>query len=402
MSENRSSQEPSLGKPTDATFVTEVHKRLALESERVVSLEPEVTNLPAAPKQTSVEVVDRKRVDAFRRSLDTTSRLSILDYANENQSRVADHSTTMMRGVMASDTGPMYAELRKIRDTANGLDPESLKEPTGMVAKWFYSAKRAITSFTDKFVTADSMIEGIKANVGRMANERRTSIAVLDKKFDVTLEHVDELTDAIAGGSEALKEIKDEAVRAKSEALALEAAGNIGASLKASQKARDRSSAAELLDRKIMNLQRSRQIAVMNLPTIRSQQDTSQLIMEAASNVANHAIPAWKSQMVLAIDALRQREGLTTLQASREFTSGLIVATQKQLGENAIAVREETAKGFVDTAAIVEAMNELISTLDQCAEIDKQAERTRADERQQLVQAEAALKATLAERNRIG
>ena len=165
----------------------------------------------------------------------------------------------------------------------------------------------------------------------------------------------------------------------------------------AGQKVRDLRAGVDRLDRKLLNLEKSRTIALALMPTIRQSQQTGITLVEELRMAIAHAIPAWKSGMIVHIEQLRQRHGLQTLSAMRDFTNEQLKAMAVQLDQNVEAVHQETQRGIADTEAIVETMNSLIKTLDKVDRLEQEATQARQQSREALRNAEVEFRTRLTE-----
>lgn len=328
---------------------------------------------------------NRSRIDALKAQVDRDSQDSILSLGAAAERSVAAFADTVLDKVMARDTGDAHGKLSEIRLIIQGLDAAGLKKGSGLFGRLFFSAKREIARFSERFMTAREQVDGVARALEDQIHLNRQSLVTLDKLFDQTEDHFAEITCAV----EAARELGEEW---KATLPDLEAAVVANPDDHAAlQRLRDARAAVELLDRKRMNLEKSRSIAFMHMPAIRQVQNTGVLLIQELDQMVKHAVPAWKTSMVINIEQLRQRIGLKALAAATDFTNAQITGMANALEENTVAIHEQTARGIGDVESIVEAIGTLTRTLDKVDTLAAEAAKAREDGRGRLMEAQREL-----------
>lgn len=337
-----------------------------------------------------VETEDRERIDQIKQTVDVTSATSVLGFGTRSEQEMAAFADSVLEQVMSKDTGSVHERLSEMKLIAQGLDASKLKEKKGFFARLFFNVKREVQKFADRFQTARGQIDGIAAQLEDHIMEVQRGIIVLDKLFDQNAENFKELALHIVAGHELLDHYRD-TVLPEVEAKAA-AAGDDPDGMLVAQEVRDLKAAIERLDRKIMNLEKSKTIAFATMPTIRQVQQTGIILVEELKSAIAHAIPAWKNTMVVAIEQLRQRHGIETLQAMTDFTNAQMRAMADQLHDNSIAIQEQSQRGIVDVDVLTETIGKLIETFDKVEKLEGEAREARNQGRAALAKAEQDLR----------
>ena len=338
-----------------------------------------------------LDQVERQRVDQIKQSLDVLSSTSVLNFGTESERRVADFADSVLDQVMSKDMGPVHERLSEIKAIAGGLDSDRLKGGGGFIGRLFFNVKREIRQFSERFQTARGQIDGIAANLEDQIQDINLGLIMLDKLFDQNLNNFKELSLHIVAAREHLEHYRTTVLPAAEQ----EAKDNADSpdAMVFSQKVRDMKAAMERLDRKIMNLEKSKAIAHASMPTIRQVQQTGIMLVEELKSALAHAIPAWKNTMLIHIEQLKQQHGLATLQAMTDFTNAQLKAMADQLEQNTVTIHEQTQRGIADVEAIAYTIGKLIETLDKVDTLEHQAREAREQGRADLAKAEAELRA---------
>ncbi len=344
-----------------------------------------------APESRALEPAERQEIEKIKKNVDLMSSTSVINFGTQSERRVADFADSVLEQVMSKDLGPVHERLSEIKMIANGLNAERLREKKGFFSRLFFNVKREIASFSDRFMTARGQIDGIAARMEDHIQEVNLGLIMLDKLFDQNLENFRELSLHIQAGKELLEHYRTVVLKqAEAEAKARENDPN---ALVYAQQVRDLKAAIERLDRKIMNLEKSKAIAHASMPTIRQVQQTGIMLVEELRSAIAHAIPAWKNTMLIHIEQLKQRHGLETLKAMTDFTNAQLQAMADQLEQNTVAIHQQSQRGIADVEAITYTINKLIGTLDKVDDLERQAREARERGRAELAKAEADLRA---------
>ena len=350
--------------------------------------------LPApAPEVVGYAVAPAERKAAIERAMteiDIDDSNSILFFGTAAQDVVTSVADEMLEGVRNKDTGPAGVALNEMVTTLRGLNVRDLDpgQKPGLLKRMFRRAG-SIARILQQYEQVRAQVDGISNRLDAHTSTLMKDIGVLDRLFEKTLEYFDQLEVYIAAGEERLRQLDTETLPAL--AKEAEASGDI---LKAQQLG-DLRAKRDDLERRVHDLKLTRQVTMQSLPSIRIvQQNDKALVGKIASTMSN-TIPLWRQQLALALTIARSTEAGETLQKATDLTNELLTANANALRSSTQAIRTQVERGVVDIAAVKQANDALIATIDDALRIADEGKRQRVEAEKQLVACEAELKQTL-------
>ena len=160
-------------------------------------------------------------------------------------------------------------------------------------------------------------------------------------------------------------------------------------------RAKDYSSMIDRFEKKIYDLELTRNISMQMAPQIRLIQNSDTLMTEKIQSTINNTIPLWKNQMVLALGMSHSEEAMKAQQLVTDFTNQLIKENAEKLKQSTIAIAEESEKGIVDLESVKFANEQLITSLDEVVRIQEEGRQKRREAENELGIIEATLKQKL-------
>mgnify|MGYP001757427282 FL=1 len=131
------------------------------------------------------------------------------------------------------------------------------------------------------------------------------------------------------------------------------------------------------LDKRIYDLQLSRQIAIQTAPQIRMIQNVNQALAEKIQSSILTSIPLWKNQMAIALTLMRQRNAVSAQRAVTDTTNDLLTQNASMLKQNAIETATENERGIVDIETLKTTQNDIIETIEQTLQIQQDGRQKR-------------------------
>lgn len=110
-----------------------------------------------------------------------------------------------------------------------------------------------------------------------------------------------------------------------------------------------------------------------------------------------NTIPLWKNQVVIAISLLRQENALKLQEEVSKTTNDLLTKNSELLKDNSIRVAKETERGIVEIETLRTVHNNLIATIEETIQIQKEGKAKRAAAETELQNIENELKQKLIE-----
>ena len=216
-------------------------------------------------------------------------------------------------------------------------------------------------------------------------------VAMLDKMYDLNLNYFKELSMYILAGKQKLEQAKTvelPALLAKAEQSGLP---------EDTQKAKDFSEMCNRFEKKIYDLELSRNVSLQMAPQIRLIQNNDTVMSDKIQSTLVNTIPLWKSQMVIAIGVNHATEAANAQREVSDMTNALLKKNAEQLKIATIETAKESERGIVDIETLQATNQTLISTLDEVMKIQEDGRQKRAAAEAELLKIEAEMREKLLE-----
>ncbi len=377
--------------PVAATAVPEM---AAAPSISTPALEMPVGASITAPAEADegLSAEDQKKVDQYSSSIDLHDTQMVLQYGVGAQKNIADFSENALKSVKAKDLGEIGDLLTGVVTELKGFDVG--QEEKGFLGLFKKSANR-LTSIKAKYDKAETNVNNI---VKVMENHQVTllkDIAMLDQMYDSNLAYFKELTLYILAGKKKLEIAKNEELPkllAKAEASGLP---------EDAQAAKDYASLIERFEKKIYDLELTRNISMQMGPQIRLIQSNDTVMSEKIQSTLLNTIPLWKQQMVIAIGLDHSQEAARAQKEVTDATNELLRKNAEALKMATIESAKESERGIVDIETLTQTNQTLIDTLDEVVRIQDEGRTKRAAAEQELARIETQMRDKILEVSKI-
>ncbi len=338
-------------------MVTEVKKEEPMAEENVLSDE------------------EKQIVAKFAEQIDLTNSQMILQYGAGTQKKMADFSETALENVKTKDMGEIGDLLSGVVHELKDFDEEEEKGFLG----FFKKGANKITAMKTKYAKAETNINQICKVLENHQVQLLKDVAILDKMYELNLTYFKELTMYIMAGKKKLEE-----VRSTTLASLLQKAQQSGLAEDA-QAARDLESMCTRFEKKIHDLELTRQISLQTAPQIRLVQSNDTMMVEKIQSTVVNTIPLWKSQMVLALGVEHSAQAAEAQREVTDMTNTLLKKNAEKLKMATLDTARESERGIVDMETLKATNESLISTLDEVMHIQQEGrEKRRAAEAEML------------------
>ena len=218
-------------------------------------------------------------------------------------------------------------------------------------------------------------------------------ITMLDKMYQLNLVYFKELTMYILAGKKKLN-----AVRAGDLKAAQEKAQRTQLPEDA-QAARDLADLCDRFEKKLYDLELTRNVSIQMGPQIRLIQSNDTIMAEKIQTTIVNTIPLWKNQMVLALGIAHSQEAMKAERAVTDATNELLKRNAATLKQGTIDIAKESERGIVDIETLQQTNKQLIETLDELNKIRAEGKAKRASAEEELGRIEGELRTKLLEIN---
>ena len=161
------------------------------------------------------------------------------------------------------------------------------------------------------------------------------------------------------------------------------------------QAARDLDGMCNRFEKKIHDLELTRQISIQTAPQIRLVQGNDTLMVEKIQSTIVNTIPLWKSQMVLGLGVEHSAQAAAAQREVTDMTNELLKKNADKLKMATIDTARESERGIVDIETLKHTNESLISTLDEVMKIQQEGRQKRREAEVEMQRLEGELKTKL-------
>ena len=347
---------------------------------------PEVT--PVQMDESLLNEQEKKAVEEFSKKIDISDSNMILQYGAAAQKNVAGFSESALSSIKTKDLGDVGKSLSELVVELKGFGED--EEKKGLFGKF----KKA----NNKMETMKAQYSKVETNVDRISRELEQhqitlmkDVAMFDQMYELNLKYYKELTMYILAGKKKLKAFRAgelEELRKKAEASGTQ---------EDAQAYNDKVQMCERFEKKIHDLELTRMISVQMGPQTRLLQNNDTLMVEKIQSSLVNTIPLWKSQMVLALGLEHSRQATAAQSAVTNMTNDLLKKNADMLKMGTIATAKEAERSVVDIETLQYTNQQLISTLDEVMNIQREGAAKRKEAEAELGRIEGELKQKLME-----
>ena len=331
---------------------------------------------------------ERKQVDAIKEGLDITDSSQALQFGNAAQKNLADFSDSILAQVRTKDSG-YVGEL--LTDLSTKIDEFSQNETKGFMKKLPIIGK--LVNKADSLVSAyDKLsvkVDKIQSELEKSKLAMMKDIIMFDSLYDKNLEYFKSLQLYIQAGEEKLSELRTITLPK----LRQEAA--VSSDPMAGQVVADFENTVDRFEKKVHDLKLSKTIAIQTAPQLRLIQNNDRMLVERVQSAIYNAIPLWKNQIIIALGLSRQQQLLKTQRAINDTTNELLRKNAEMLKINSIETAKENDRSIVDIETVRKVNEDLITTIEETMQIQRDGRAKRQSAEQELQQLEERLKNTL-------
>ena len=363
-----------------------------------LTLEPAGT--PAAPEPEKPEVkpvelddsmlseAEKKAVDDFAKKINVMDSNMILQYGAAAQKNVAGVSESALASVRTKDLGEVGKSLSELVVELKNFGEE--EEKKGFFGKLKKSG--------NKLEIMKAQYSKVETNVDKIVRELEQhqvtllkDVAMFDQMYELNLKYYKELTMYILAGTKKLAEIQ------ATELPALRARAEQTGAQEDAQRYNDLVQMCERFEKKLHDLELTRMISIQMGPQTRLLQNNDTLMVEKIQTSLVNTIPLWKSQMVLALGMEHGRQATAAQSAVTEMTNELLKRNADMLKMGTIQTAREAERSVVDIETLQHTNEQLISTLDEVLNIQRESAQKRKAAEVELGRIEGELRAKLLE-----
>lgn len=331
---------------------------------------------------------EKKTINDYSKMIDISNSQHVAFYGADSQRKIADFSDQTLGSIKTKDLGEISTELTGL---VTQLTTMSGEQPKGFFSKLFRKAETNLAEIKANYDSTAKNVEKITRSLEDHQVKLIQDISMFDQMYQLNLEYFKELTMYIIAGKQALENAKNTTgaeLRAKAEASGLP---------EDAQAYSDFNALCDRFDKKLFDLELTRNQSLQMSPQIRLLQGNDQTLVDKIQTVIVNTIPVWKNQMVLALGLANSQKAMAAQRAVTDATNSLMRKNAEMLHMGSIDVARENERGVIDLETLKETNKHLIDTLTDIQKIQSEGREKRLQAEAELQQIEGELKTKLME-----
>ena len=301
---------------------------------------PEPAAQAAQQPEVNLTAEEQAMVNSFAEKIDITNSQQVLQYGSACQKKIGDFSEAALSKVSTKDLGEVGDMITSLIGELKNFDAN--EEQQKGIMGFFKKKSNQIDALKTKYNKAETNVEKIQSMLEAHQVQLMKDIAMLDKMYELNMAYFKELSMYILAGKKKLAE-----VRANELQQAMDKAKASGLPEDA-QAARDLADQCERFEKKLYDLELTRNISLQMGPQIRLLQNNNAMMTEKIQSTIVNTIPLWKNQMVLALGLAHSQQAMQAERAVTDMTNDLLKKNAEALKMGTIETAKESQRGVVD------------------------------------------------------
>ena len=326
---------------------------------------------------------EQEKVDQLASTINFMSSDIDSTYAADAQKSMTSFSDTVLAKTSNKDAGEAGEYLADLLGTLNKSKLDDVPV-IGTVSMKLKAMQR-------KYQKVESQMDEIVAKLEKAKSQMVKDIAMYDRMYAENLAQYKQLKIYVAAGKKALKDFY------ATQMPALEQQVQASNDPMAAQTLKDFKDKLERFAKRLDDLDRVSVICLQTAPQIKILQNADKTIQDKINTTITTTIPVWKSQMVLAIGLANQQKALDLQNAADDLTNKLLSEMASKTHQGAVAAAKAGQRSVVDIETIQKVNSELISTLQETIQIQREGRAAREQAEGQMRKMEEDLKNALIE-----
>lgn len=343
-----------------------------------------------------VKIMDRLSEEEKQKALALASQIpagnyeAILTYGANAQTELSSFSHQMLDHVQKKDIGPVGDILKDLMDKLGQLNPEELStQKKSGIKRLFGKVSRSVQELMTKYQKLSTQIDRIGIQLEHSKRGLIEDVQMLEKLYEQNKAYFQALNIYIAAAEIKRDEILNETIpslRQKAEA---------SSDQMAYQEVNDMAQFLDRLEKRLYDLQLSRQITIQSAPQIRMIQQTNQTLAEKIQSSVMTSIPLWKNQIAIALTLNRQMKAVEAQKQVTKTTNDLLLKNSEMLKINSLETAKENERGIVEIDTLKQTQENLLQTIEETLRIQADGRLKRKAAEVEIARMEEQLKQRL-------
>lgn len=325
--------------------------------------ETQLQNNSATPLFSTLTRFDQKRALKLAEQLNITGYEDVLSFGKPAQHALKNFSSKLLMHVQRKDTSTIGDILFELMEHLDKIDPDALIEKKqSFIGKIFNRQTTSIQQVMSDYRRLSKHIERLGIKLSHSKEGLLADYSMLDELYKLNEDYFNEINVYIAAGEIKRHEIQHELIPA------LQQKADASENPMVKQQLQDMYMRLEWVDRRIYDLEISREIAIQSAPQIRMIQQTHQMLIDKVQTSIMSTIPLWQSQISMLLSMNQQRRASAAqdrlLKASDELmrkNAKMATTTSKDIKRLGTGISHEDVDHFKETQ--LKLLQELEETL---------------------------------------
>ncbi|GGA27177.1 toxic anion resistance protein [Psychrobacillus lasiicapitis] len=308
--------------------------------------------------------VEQQKAKQLANQIPAGNYEAILTYGANAQTELSRFSHQMLDHVQKKDIGPIGDILGDLMNKLSDINPEDLTtQKKSGIKRLFNRVNRSVQEMMTKYQKLSTQIDRIGIQLEHSKRGLVEDVHMLDKLYDQNKTYFQALNVYIAAAEVKKEEIVNVTIpelRRKAE----ESNDQM-----AYQEVNDMAQFVDRLEKRMYDLQLSRQITIQSAPQIRMIQQTNQTLAEKIQSSIMTSIPLWKNQIAIALTLNRQQKAVEAQKQVTKTTNDLLLKNSEMLKVNSIETAKENERGIVEIETLKKTQENLLQTIEETMRI---------------------------------
>ncbi|WP_223847604.1 toxic anion resistance protein [Bifidobacterium callitrichos] len=337
----------------------------------------QIAKLPAADQQTVNQLADQ--IDFTREGIESS-------YGKDAQRATSSFADEILSETRSKDTGEAGELLNTMLVTIDEAELGGFRKIPilGQVAV-------SIDKLRRRYQKVDSQIDEIITKLEAAQARLVSDISMYNTMYEQNAQQYRELKITVLAGKKALTDFRAQQLPA------LEAQAEQSGDPMQAQILKDFKSKLDRFEKRLDDLDRISVVTLQTAPQIKIIQNADQTIVDKIDTTISTTIPVWKSQMVIALGLSNQKKALDLQNKADDVTNKLLQRNAAAMHKGAVAAEKANQRSVVEIETLEKINSELIATLKETVQIQKQGKANREAAQVKMRQIESDLKSALIE-----
>ena len=339
--------------------------------------------------ESMLSEAERKMVDEFSQKIDVTDSNLVLQYGAAAQKNIAAFSESALNNVKTKDLGEVGEALSSLVVELKHFGED--EEKKGGIFGFFQKKKNELEALKASYAKAETNVDKIVKVLENHQVTLMKDIAMFDQMYELNTKYYKELTMYILAGKKRLEYLRTH------DLAELKKKADASGAQEDAQAYNDFANLCSRFEKKLHDLELTRMISIQMGPQTRLIQNNDALMLEKIQSSLVNTIPLWKSQMVLALGLEHGRQATAAQTAVTNMTNELLQKNADLLKMGTVETAREAERSVVSIETLQHTNQQLISTLDEVIQIQKDGAQKRREAEVELGRIEGELKQKLME-----